>query len=57
MELLSVKEVCEILKLSRWTITKLVESGQLKASRIGGSYRFRKEDIENLIENTTVQPN
>lgn len=57
MELLSVKEVCDILKLSRWTITKLVESGQLKASRIGGSYRFRKEDIENLIENTTVQPN
>lgn len=57
MELLSVKEVCAILKLSRWTITKLVESGQLKASKIGGTYRFKKQDVEQLIEKNIVQAN
>jgi len=57
MELLSVKEVCEVLKLSRWTITKLVESGQLKASKIGGTYRFRNTDVEQLIEKNTVITN
>lgn len=55
IELLTVKEVCDILKISRWVVTKLVENGQLKASKIGKMYRFKQEDIALLVLDSTVK--
>lgn len=55
MKLLSIKDVCEQLGTSRWVVTKLVESGQLKASKIGKMYRFKQEDVDQLVSDSTVK--
>ncbi len=43
--LLSRKEVKEILGISYPTISKLTRAGRLKAIVLGGSYRYREQDI------------
>jgi len=47
IELLTTEEVCDILGITRPTFYKLVDSGKLKAKRIGRGYKVLKE---NLIE-------
>ena len=54
MELLTIKEVCTMLKISRWTITKLVESGELKAHMVSKNYRFKRDDVDNMINQSVV---
>ncbi len=51
-ELLTRKEVEKILKISRSQIYNLLKSGKLTAYKIGGSLRFLKDDISNLIKAT-----
>lgn len=55
MEFLTVNDVCDLLKISRWTVSKLVESGNLKASKVGRIYRFRREDVDDYLERNTVR--
>ena len=55
MELLTIKEVCKILKISRWTVTKLVENGELKAHMVSKNYRFKCDDIDNMINQSVVE--
>jgi excisionase family DNA binding protein len=43
------KEVAERLGVSKHTIIRLIESGQLSGFRVGHQYRIRKESIERLI--------
>ena len=50
MELLTVKEVMDILKLSQRTIYRYIESGELKAIKFGKEWRIRKTDLENFID-------
>jgi len=45
-EFYTVGELGEMLKVSRKTIYRLVESGRLLPHRIGGQLRFRRDDIE-----------
>ena len=47
--LLTLKEAMEYLKLSRSTLYKLMEKGEIKGIKIGKVWRFRKEDIESFI--------
>jgi excisionase family DNA binding protein len=52
-EILTVKEVCEILQLHPSTLYRLVKQGKIPAFRIGTEWRFRKEGIERwMIEQT-----
>lgn len=53
--LLSIKEVCEQLNISRWTLTKLIESGQIKAVKIEKQYRFKQSDIDEYLESCVVK--
>ncbi len=65
--LLTVAEAATILRLSRKTAYKLVNTGDLPAVRIGGSLRIRRVDLDRLLEQpadngdersgvTTIQP-
>lgn len=54
MDYLTIKEVCEVLKVSRWTVADLIEAGTLKASKVGASYRVKRSDIEVMFEENVV---
>jgi excisionase family DNA binding protein len=49
-EILTLKEVAEYLKLAEKTAYKLAAEGKLPGFKVGGSWRFKTEDIERWIE-------
>ena len=50
-EILTLKEVAEYLKLAEKTAYRLVLDGKLPGFKVGGSWRFKWEDILKWIEN------
>lgn len=54
-KLLNVKEVSEILGVSRPTIDKLIKAGKLASTYISGRKMFTKRDIEQFIESRNVR--
>jgi len=46
---MTLKEVAELLKLSEKTLYRLVQQGDVPAFKVGGSWRFRRADIEEWI--------
>lgn len=49
-----MKEVTEVLRISRNTVVKEIESNNLKAMKFGKQYRFKKCDIMNYISQYTT---
>ena len=49
-EILTLKEVAAYLKLAEKTAYKLAAEGKLPGFKVGGSWRFRREDIERWID-------
>lgn len=49
-ELMTVEEVAELLKVSRAGVYRWVETGRLKALRVGSLLRFTPEDLRAFIE-------
>ncbi|MCG9969876.1 helix-turn-helix domain-containing protein [Pelotomaculum terephthalicicum JT] len=47
--LLTVLEVAIILRVSKATVYRMIQRGQLKAHRIGGSIRIKQVDIDDLF--------
>jgi excisionase family DNA binding protein len=43
---LTPAEVAEQLRVSAMTVYRLIKSGELRAARIGKSYRIREEDVD-----------
>ena len=43
---LTVAEVAELLRLSEKTVYRLAQQGELPGFKAGGSWRFRREDID-----------
>jgi len=54
-KLLSPAAVAEQLSVSKMSIYRLVDSGKLQASKIGGSLRFRQKDVDKLFEENLIQ--
>ena len=48
-EILTLKEVAQYLKLAEKTAYRLAAEGKLPGFKVGGSWRFRKEDIQAWI--------
>ena len=48
-EILTLKEVAEYLKLAEKTAYRLAAEGKLPGFKVGGSWRFKREDIEDWI--------
>lgn len=49
-DILTVKELAEYLKLNEKTAYRLAAKGQIPGFKIGGSWRFRKSEIDMWIE-------
>lgn len=48
-EILTLKEVAQYLKLAEKTAYRLVANGELPGFKVGGSWRFKSQDIEHWI--------
>lgn len=49
-QLLRAREVAERLAVSEPTVWRLSRAGELPRVRVGGSTRFRRDDVTRLIE-------
>ena len=45
-EIMTTREVCEYLRVSRNTVKKLMAEGRIKGYMIGVEYRFKKSEID-----------
>ncbi|HDS1725591.1 DNA-binding protein [Pseudomonas lundensis] len=52
-EIMTLKEVAEYLKLAEKTAYRLAAEGKIPGFKVGGSWRFRKDAIENWIDQQT----
>lgn len=48
-ELLTVEDAAAILRMSKMTVYRLVDSGDLPHFRIGRTVRIRKDDFEHYL--------
>ena len=48
-EILTIKEIAEYLKVTEWTIYKLAPAKKIPAFKVGGTWGFRKVDIDGWI--------
>lgn len=48
-DFLSVHDICILLKIGRHTVYEMLKTHQLKARKIGRSYRIRKSDLEQMF--------
>jgi excisionase family DNA binding protein len=49
-QILTLKEVSSYLKLAEKTAYRLVSEGKLPGFKVGGSWRFRRDDLHAWIE-------
>ncbi|CAK1970987.1 helix-turn-helix domain-containing protein [Vibrio cyclitrophicus] len=49
-QILTLKEVAAYLKLAEKTAYRLASEGKLPGFKVGGSWRFKREDLETWIE-------
>lgn len=49
-EILTLKEIAEYLKLAEKTAYRLAAEGKLPGFKVGGSWRFKRDDVLVWIE-------
>lgn len=49
-EILTIKQVADYLKVTERTIYRLAAAKKIPAFKVGGTWRFRKVDIDSWIE-------
>jgi excisionase family DNA binding protein len=54
--ILTIKEIAEYLKVTERTIYRLAAAKQMPAFKIGGSWRFSRQDIDGWIKQQSQQP-
>ena len=55
-EVMTVREVAEYLTVKDRTIYRLVSSGKMPGFKVGGSWRFRKSEIDQWTAANAVGP-
>ncbi len=55
-EVMTVREVAEYLKVKARTIYRLVANREIPSFKVGGSWRFRKSEIDQWTEANAVGP-
>ncbi len=53
--ILTIKEVAAYLKVNERTVYRLAASGKIPAFKVGGSWRFRNQTIEQWINQQSNQ--
>jgi excisionase family DNA binding protein len=46
---LTVAEVADLLRVSSMTVYRLIEAGDLRALRVGKSFRINEDDLEAFL--------
>ncbi|MBT7745001.1 MAG: helix-turn-helix domain-containing protein [Alphaproteobacteria bacterium] len=54
-DIMTIKEVAEYLKVKEKTAYKLVADGKIPGFKVGGSWRFRKGEIDSWIKQQSDQ--
>ncbi len=49
-EILTIREVSELLKINEKTAYKLAAEGKIPGFKVGGSWRFTRDEIDRWIE-------
>jgi excisionase family DNA binding protein len=49
-EIMTIRELAVFLKIKEKTAYKLVAEGKLPGFKVGGSWRFKRDDLEEWIE-------
>ncbi len=55
-DLLTTRQLMDLLQLDRTTIYRMVNDGRLPALRVGGQWRFSRQAIETVIEKSPLAP-
>jgi excisionase family DNA binding protein len=55
IEILTIREVAEYLKINEKTAYRLAAEGKLPGFKVGGAWRFRKDEIEKLTKGSATQ--
>lgn len=54
-ELLTVKETCKLLKISRPTLLRLIKSGEIKGFKIGKRvWKIQRSEVYNYINHKVL---
>ena len=53
IETLTPNEISKILRIHPFTVTRLAREGKLPAFKVGGVWRFRKDQFERWIQERT----
>jgi len=54
IETLTPNEIAKILRIHPFTVTRLAREGKIPAFKVGGIWRFRKDQFERWIESRTT---
>ena len=55
-DVMTVREVAEYLKVKERTIYRLVSQADIPAFKVGGSWRFRRGEIDQWTESNAIGP-
>jgi excisionase family DNA binding protein len=55
-QLLTVKDVMKILRISRPVLHNLTKEGKISMVRVGGSVRYQESDVQEFIERMRKEP-
>ena len=47
---MTVNEVAALMRVSKMTVYRLVQQGELPAVRVGRGYRIREEDVHRYLD-------
>lgn len=50
LEVLTIRELAELLKINEKTAYKLAADGKVPGFKVGGSWRFERQEIANWIK-------
>jgi excisionase family DNA binding protein len=53
-EILTIKELCDLLRTHPSTVYNLARRGQMPGFRVGADWRFRKDAIERWMTERTI---
>ena len=51
---LTIEDIIKILKVSKMTIYRYIDSGKIKAYKLGKEYRIDKKDFDEFLEGIKV---
>ncbi len=51
-DIMTIREVADYLKLTEKTAYRLAAEGKLPGFKVGGSWRFRRDEIEKFTKST-----